>query len=324
MKELKLGIPSIILLTAFESTARLGSMTRAAEELQISSPAVSRYIRKLENALDVKLFEREGRGVTLTEFGRDYFVPVQSSIQSLRAAGHKLRTGRTTLTIGCAQEMSVLFLQPIYSQLKQRLGEDIEIRMLNCDYDMIPLLLSTGMDIIFEQSVERTDDHSARILDEEIVPVASPAFMKRFKRELAEHPNSWLGVPRLGSDPRGSGWATWAMWFDSQNCQPPEAPIQNHENYFYLLEAAANGDGLAIGWNGYVKGYFETGRLVPVRDEWLKTQTGQYAVLTTSGRQRPIARRFLEALADLAKELMDGDQALKGARECWARAEDAG
>ena len=319
MKEPKHGIPSIILLTTFEATARLGSMARAAEELQISSPAVSRYIRNLETSLDVKLFERKGRGITLSERGRDYFVAVQSSIQSLRAAGHKLRTGKTTLTIGCAQEMSVLFLQPIYSQLKQCLGEDIEIRMLNCDNDMLPLLLSSGMDITFEQSVGRTDDYSARILDEEIVPVASPAFIKRFRRELAGHPDSWLGVPRLGSDPRGSGWATWGIWFDSQRCQPPDAPTQIFENYFYLLEAAANGEGLAIGWNGYVKSYFETGRLIPVRDEWFKTETGNYAVLTTSGRQRPIARRFLEALPKLATDLMDGNEALKSSRKRWAR-----
>ena len=196
--------------------------------------------------------------------------------------------------------------------------------MLNCDNDMLPLLLSSGMDITFEQSVERTDDYSARILDEEIVPLASPAFIKRFRQVLAGHPSSWLGVPRLGSDPRGSGWATWEIWFDAQNCRAPEAPIQVFENYFYLLEAAANGDGLAIGWNGYVKSYFETGRLIPVRDEWLKTQTGHYAVLTASGRQRPIARRFLEALSSLATELMDGNQALKNTRERWTRAANAG
>lgn len=324
MKEPKHGIPSIILLTAFESTARLGSMARAAEELQISSPAVSRYIRKLETTLDAELFERRGRGIVLTEKGKDYFVAVQSSIQSLRAAGHKLRTGKTTLTIGCAHEMSILFLQPIYSQLKQRLGEDIEIRMLNCDNDMLPLLLPSGMDITFEQSAARTDDYSARILDEEIVPVASPAFIDCFSRELAGRPSSWLGVPRLGSEPRGSGWATWEIWFDSQSCPPPDAPTQVFENYFYLLEAAANGEGLAIGWNGYVKSYFETGRLVPVRDEWLRTQTGNYAVLTASGRQRPIARQFLEALPDLATELMDGNQVLKSTRERWSRADVTG
>ena len=145
--------------------------------------------------------------------------------------------------------------------------------------------------------------------------MASPAFMKRFARELSGHPGSWIGVPRLGSAPRGDGWATWATWFGSHDCQPPEAPVQLFENYFYSLEAAANGGGLAIGWNGYVKGYFETGRLVPASDEWLKTQTGLYALLTTSGKQRPIARRFLEALADLADELIVGHQALKNVRE---------
>ena len=82
--------------------------------------------------------------------------------------------------------------------------------------------------------------------------------------------------------------------------------------------------GLAIGWNGYVKSYFETGRLVPVRDEWLRTQTGNYAVLTASGRQRPIARQFLEALPDLATELMDGNQALKSTRERWSRSDVTG
>ena len=89
------------------------------------------------------------------------------------------------------------------------------------------------------------------------------------------------------------------------------------------MEAAAKGEGLAIGWNGYVKSYFETGRLIPVRDEWFKTETGNYAVLTTSGRQRPIARRFLEALPELARALMDGNQALKSTQERWAHTEFA-
>ena len=153
--------------------------------------------------------------------------------------------------------------------------------------------------------------------------MALPAFINRFRRQLAGHPRAWLGRPRLSSDPCGSGWATWEIRFDSQSCPPPDAPIQVFENYFYLLEAAANGDGLAIGWNGCLNSCFETGRLVPLRDEWLRTQTGNCVALTTSGRQRPTARRFLEALADPATELMDGNQALKNTRERWFRAQFA-
>jgi len=318
VKDVKSSIPSTGALLAFEATARLGSVARAAEELEISSPAISRHIGRLEDALNVRLFERKGRGLVLTKGGEEYFVSVQSSIQSLRAAGNRLHARNTILTVGCTQAVSVMILLPLYPRLKLLLDNDIDLRVLNCEYDMLPALLPVGVDVFFEYSTVCSDQHSEKLFVEEVVPVASPPFAKRFRRALAEHPSQWLGVPRLASTPAGAPWATWETWFKSQDCQPPEARIEEHENYVYLADAAARGQGIALGWNGFLNGYFETGRLIPIWNEWLRTKIGLYAVLTSAGQRNPGARRFLTMLASLIRELRMGSEDLKSIRERWA------
>ena len=268
--------------------------------------------------LNVGLFERKGRGLVLTRGGEDYFASVRSSIQSLRAASNRLHSERTILTIGCTQGVSVMVLLRLYPRLKQILDANIDLRILNCEYEMLPSLLPVGVDVLFECSTDHPDQHSERLFDEEVVPVASPHFVGRFKRELAEHSSHWTGVPRLAYTPAGAVWASWETWFTSENCQPPKAPIEMDENALYLMEAAARGQGIALGWNGFVNNYFEIGRLVPVRDEWLRTKVGLYGVLTTTGQRNPCARRFLTELVGLVRELRMESEDLKCIRERWA------
>jgi DNA-binding transcriptional LysR family regulator len=58
-------------LMVFEAVARLGSVTRAAEELHLAQPTVSTQLKKLAQALEVTLFEQQGRGLALTGAGRE-------------------------------------------------------------------------------------------------------------------------------------------------------------------------------------------------------------------------------------------------------------
>jgi len=57
-------------LVVFEAVARLGSATRAAEELHLAQPTVSTQLAKLSRALDLTLHEPDGRGLRLTAAGR--------------------------------------------------------------------------------------------------------------------------------------------------------------------------------------------------------------------------------------------------------------
>lgn len=58
-------------LMVFEAVARLGSVTRAAEELHLAQPTVSTQLKKLSQTLDATLFEPQGRGLVLTQAGRE-------------------------------------------------------------------------------------------------------------------------------------------------------------------------------------------------------------------------------------------------------------
>jgi len=72
-------------LLVFESVARLGSVTRAAEKLHLAQPTVSLQIKKLATALEVELFTRSGRGLHLTAAGR---VLQDISCQLIALLGH--------------------------------------------------------------------------------------------------------------------------------------------------------------------------------------------------------------------------------------------
>ena len=79
--------PSLTLLQTFHEVARTGSVTRAARNLGRSQPAISHRLRALEQDFGVPLFEKVGRGLRLTEFGRR----LQAECQDLMARSQRIR-----------------------------------------------------------------------------------------------------------------------------------------------------------------------------------------------------------------------------------------
>ena len=76
--------PSTGALRAFEAAARNLSFTGAANELGLTQGAVSHQIKELETRLDVKLFNREAKGIVLTEAGTTYLPYVREALERLR------------------------------------------------------------------------------------------------------------------------------------------------------------------------------------------------------------------------------------------------
>ena len=111
-------------LSGFVQVAELGSFTRAAAVLRVAQPALSRQVRALEVELRQTLFERNGRGVTLTPagtrllaHGRGILQQVQRAVQELE----ELRGAATgLLSIGLPPTLSLTLTAPLVEAFRER------------------------------------------------------------------------------------------------------------------------------------------------------------------------------------------------------------
>jgi LysR family glycine cleavage system transcriptional activator len=93
------------------------------------------------------------------------------------------------------------------------------------------------------------------------------------------------------------GWANWEDWFEKKQLSLPKPNYRSFDNYVYLLEAAAAGHGLALGWNGLIDRHLESGTLVQVQDHYMQFDKTFFAVLTEKGKQHPKRAQCLSFLA---------------------------
>lgn len=284
-------------LVAFESVARLGGVGRAAAELRTSQSAISRNVKRLEFELGTALFEKAGRGVAMTPAGRAYLQAVSSALEGLNSARISLRAATQVVTLACTHEVSHLLVMPQFAELRRALGKQVTIRVLTCEYETVPMMVDAGADLIFEYVENLPDEPCAVLLHEQICPVAAPSFAGAHRGALRLPPSRWGTIPRLALSKGNFGWATWTDWFAAVGANEPDAPPESYDNYVYLLEAAAAGAGLALGWKGFIDRYLQSGALVMVTDRWILRSPTLIARLTRKGESNANARRCLTFLA---------------------------
>lgn len=100
----------------FYATANAGNISKAAKELFISQPAISKAVQKLEDALGCRLFTRSSRGVTLTEEGKLLYAHVKQAFETLSLGEEKLQRskelGAGHLKIGASSALCKYLLLP--------------------------------------------------------------------------------------------------------------------------------------------------------------------------------------------------------------------
>ena len=296
-------IPSTSALQAFEAAARHCNFSRAAEELHTSQSAISRHIATLESRLDTSLFDRHRRRrLILTHQGEQFYRAVVSGLDNIQSALDAIRGTRDAeeITIACSHENSHLILLPRFDALQQAMGADKTIRVMTYEYDAMQRSLDPRVDITIQYDVSRVDpEDRAPIVREAVRPVVSPAFFQQHEDRLLAPVADWLVLPFLELSKSNFGWATWEDWFALQPVGDRRPAYQHFSNYIYLLEAASAGKGIALGWRGLIDRYIESGVLVEVGPEYVESDRAIHAVLTAHGRDKALARRCLEYLAQV-------------------------
>ena len=291
-------IPPANALIAFESAARHGNFTLAARELRTSQSAVSRQIGKLETWLSTRLFERSRVGATLTDAGECFLDGVTAGLTAiLRGAAEASELSNTDqVVIACSHVTSHFLIMPRYDALRRELGEEVRIRILTYHhyhhYQSLPA--DPAADILMTWDAARVAPEDRVVVHREAVrPVCSPAYADAHARTLAGPVTGWSGLTFIDLLRPSEGWALWEDWFAVAG-SPDGAPRRLElDSYVYVLEAAAAGHGIALGWRDFIERPLESGALVALGDGFVELDCAYYGVLTEQGRRKPLARRCL-------------------------------
>ena len=142
---------NLSLYQIFYVTARHGNISHAAKELFISQPAISKSIRKLEETLQVPLFTRSSRGVTLTEDGKLLYEQVQEAFRSIDLAEETLRhrhaLGISQLRIGVSTTLCRYILLPYLQRFIQEYPHVKVTIHCQSSYQTIELLENRQIDL---------------------------------------------------------------------------------------------------------------------------------------------------------------------------------
>ena len=134
-------------LRYFCAVARTGSFTRAAVEEGVAQPSLSQQLSKLEKTLQAKLFDRLGRSVRLTEYGRMLLpqaMEILRQVNGARTTIESLRRGvQGHLAVGCIPTITPYYLAPRLGQFAARYP-DVELHLVEGITSKLVELLQAG------------------------------------------------------------------------------------------------------------------------------------------------------------------------------------
>jgi len=286
-------LPSLNGLRAFEAAARHLSFTAAAEELHVTQTAISHQIRRLEEQLGRRLFERRNRSLALTPDAEAYLPAVRAAFEDLRQATARLqRSGRDdVLTVSTTASLAAKWLITRVAAF-QAAHAGIEVRITTSSQlvdfrrDQVDMAVRYGRG-------SWPGLHAAWLMAEDIFPVCSPALLRgehplRRPEDLAHH--NLLHVT--------SGPEDWQMWLTAAGLPRSLAERRGltFDQSFMAMEAAIEGVGVALGRSRFAETDIAAGRLVAPFDVRLPTDAGYYIVAPAQTADTPKIALFRDWL----------------------------
>ncbi|WP_434361774.1 LysR substrate-binding domain-containing protein [Parasalinivibrio latis] len=261
-------LPPMNSLIAFEAAARHLSFTLAATELHVTQGAISRQVKHLEEYLGIELFSRANRGIYLTPSGLQYYQNINRALWDVAQATGEIKRwqGDQQVTVATTNAIASLWLLPKVAQFQSE-NEDIDLRILASDYAVDLRRLDCDFALFYFRHPPQGMD-STVLFPEEVFPVCSPGYLERLG-EMGS-PEDVFSKTLLCLDESQRDWVNWPDWFSAVGLPnvPPRSRM-NINNYPMLLQAAINGQGIALAWGSLVDTYLQNGELVRPVDQVL-------------------------------------------------------
>lgn len=287
-------------LLIFEAAARHGSCGAAAREFNLTQPSVSRNIAALEEALGVRLFTRSPAGMALTDAGRalhgavaEGFGRIGEAVRDIAARHARSEVVELSLSTAFVTHWFIPRMQAFHAAFP---SVDLRFQLLSGS-----LRGPIGdVDLAMRRRPENPDAyHLARFAPELVLPVASPAYLDRHgtldEAPEARHTLLHFDDPAFDWDP---------LWGETARQRAARTWLR-FSDYAVVLQAAMNGEGIALGWLSVVSRPLAAGSLVPAARRRVATGSDFWLLTPRSRPVRPVVddiRAWLcrESASDIA------------------------
>lgn len=294
-------LPPLGTLVVFEAAYRLGSFSRAGDEVALSQASVSRQIRQLEANLGVQLFDRRRHDVQATPEGDALAATVQLTLRELASTANQLRsTGKQKNRFTVFSDISIAryIITPILNEF-QRQHPSLQLRVLS-SYELIEKV-TDHFDIGFQVGRTAEDRFNLEaIADDAVFPVCSPAFAHNLPRSITA--DDLAKYPLLHLEDLGHGWPSWSdflAWYEAHNTSPADDFVFN--SYQVCLSMAEQGEGIALGWARSVQSKLYEGKLVRIPGMVMQLPDSIYVYRSKLSPANPIAEEFIETIRSQIK-----------------------
>ncbi len=275
-------MPPLACLRAFAAVAQQSSFTKAAAQLHVTQSAISHQVRALERFWGLRLFLRDTRSVTLSDNGRAMLPVVRDCFARVRETAQRLRAEEAVgpLRVNLLQSFAVRWLLPRLPDFRVR-------------HPGIEVWLSTSPDLV---NFEREDVdvairlgpgsypglHSTPLLVGEAFPICSPSYLQAMPQ--LRKPVDLVGLPLIHVNVPAPGLG-WVDWFASAGLAGARLPDGPHvPDSAMAIQAALDGQGIALGRAALVVDDLAAGRLLQLFDVVCQSDSGYY-LLCREGRQ---------------------------------------
>jgi len=286
-------LPAMNTLRALEGVARRGSMTRAAQELNVTPSAVSHALRQLEHELGFQLTVREGKGIELTQAGRLYAEEVRKALailaQAGAAAGEAPLQGRFCLS--CPPGFAMFWLIEHIGEFRDFFPQ---VRLKIVTPERLDAVVDSDVDLFIAYGNGNWRGYASELLTElDFTPYCSPALLNamggvRTPADLGRFPLLHLRT-----------YEDWTRWFSAAGVSNLSAESGIVFSSMDLVQSGAvNGLGVAMGDHIACRAAMAEGLLVRPFELSIKSTEAYYFVTVPNKRDLPISIAFREWVRD--------------------------
>ncbi|MPV85524.1 LysR family transcriptional regulator [Ostreibacterium oceani] len=292
------NIPPLNWLRAFEVTARHGSFSLAAKELNVTQSAISQQVKNLENHLGCALFIRDAKQLQLTTIGNHYLPTVNQSFSQLAAATQSLFSHHPFINIRTDIAFATLFIAPRIAEFRRQYPE-VQIVFENMIWwHHQPKM--TGQCIEIRHGIGQWPEPCERLFNDQALAVSAPQLP-----DIPMRLDAFLAYPLFELTGVHYNWLLWLTKAGMQPINAQQSPVlipMAADSSTLLYQFAKQGSGIsllsaALASYGLAKGEIKQAAVLPfaVRDSF-------YLIEPVFSLQ-PYEKAFIEWLLSICAEV---------------------